>query len=93
MSTKEDFIEKTAVLTITDNFTAQAPFDYVRLDRGDGFNPPLVFTQDGEMLTGNNFSPVVFTNNPFINDTPYQASLWNAVTVNEQNGVFFFLTI
>ncbi len=93
MSTQQDFLQKTAVLEICD-FKAQLPCDFVRFNRGNTANPPLVFTVNGVVRNDSpfyaNFS-AVWTDGPFLTALPYPTPTGCGVPViNLQDGWIFF---
>jgi len=92
MDTREDLIEKTAELEITDDFTACLPSDFVKFDRGQGILSPLVFAEgENEVVYPNNaFLTPIFTNAPFINCAPSQYPIGYQPTINIQNGIIYF---
>ena len=92
MDTREDLIEKTAELEISDNFTACLPSDFVKFDRGQGILSPLVFSQDTNDITypNNAFLTPIFTDAPFINCAPGQYPIVTNPTINIQNGIIYF---
>lgn len=92
MGTEQDFIQKTATLEITSDFTALLPFDFFEFNRGNTENPPLVFTQNGEVLNtiSTGYTSAVFTDSPFVTSSPFTANPIDIASLNIQNGVIYF---
>jgi len=92
MGTRQDFVEKTAVLEICD-LSVELPCDFVTFDRGNNRNPPLVFTQNGrvdESVYSTMYS-VVYTGGPFLTCSPYSSNPGLGIpTINIQDGRLWF---
>lgn len=98
MMTTLDLPQFTATLKI-DGFVADLPCNFVGFNKGTQWNPPLVFTVDGQIPDRNvisscyasNFN-VVYTGGPFLTASPYSnfPCGFGLPVINIQNGKIYF---
>lgn len=101
MATANDFIEKTSEPIEICNNRIELPCDFVTFDRGDIFTPPIIFTENGQPITGLYCTGFIITatSRPFVQDpfgniscTPCNGfNAWcGPITATVQDGYLLF---